>query len=190
MAELSSHKVAISVQSPPFCLVTTGDDYDEKARLVAESYEFYHKVLKPADITPQRLYELVRPNTLIYGDSIEFAAHLSGVGNESPPKIEIIELGIEERQLCKNKPGCSQSLIVMKEGDLGMTWHVDRVGLQAGDVVVNLFGYNVPFILRPSRGGQEHIMLNVARFGSKITSGKNYRRVEFEGEGGEEYALI
>ncbi|RYN45573.1 hypothetical protein AA0114_g8981 [Alternaria tenuissima] len=169
--------------------VTTGDDYDEKARLVAELCEFYHKVLKPIDITPQRLYELVRPNNKTYGDANEFAAHLSGVGNEFPSKIEIIEFGDMDRSICKDDPGCSQTLIVTEEGDLGMTRHVDQVGLQAGDIVVNLFGYNVPFILRPFKEAQLHVMLNIAQFEDDAGS-LGYDWIRFEGEGGKEYALV
>ncbi|RYO15162.1 hypothetical protein AA0111_g11768 [Alternaria arborescens] len=169
--------------------VTTGDDSKEKARLVAELCEFYHKVLKPINITPQRLFELVRPNNKTYGDSNEFAAHLSGVGNEAPSNIEIREFGSMKRQLCKDDPGCSQTLIVTEEGDLGMTWHVDQVGLQAGDIVVNLFGYNVPIILRPSERAQVHVMLNIAQFDSRMGS-YGYDWVRFEDVGREEYVLI
>ncbi|CAN9451396.1 unnamed protein product [Alternaria alternata] len=169
--------------------MTIGHDHDKTARIVAELYEFYHKVLKPIDITPQRLYELVGPKNRTYDDSNEFAAHLSGLGNDSPPKIEVIEFGIGKGQFFKENPGCSQTLIVTEEGDLGMTRHVDQVGLQAGDIVVNLFGYNVPFILRPLKGGEMHVMLNVAQFEAKMGQ-YPYDWIQFEGEGGEEYALV
>ncbi|CAN9463000.1 unnamed protein product [Alternaria alternata] len=130
-----------------------------------------------------------RPKNRTYDDSNEFAAHLSGLGNDSPPKIEVIEFGIGKGQFFKENPGCSQTLIVTEEGDLGMTRHVDQVGLQAGDIVVNLFGYNVPFILRPLKGGEMHVMLNVAQFEAKMGQ-YPYDWIQFEGEGGEEYALV
>jgi hypothetical protein len=94
-----------------------------------------------------------------------------------------------DRSICKDDPGCSQTLIVTEEGDLGMTRHVDQVGLLAGDIVVNLFGYNVPFILRPFKEAQLHVMLNIAQFEDDAGS-LGYDWIRFEGEGGKEYALV
>lgn len=165
------------------------DDYDETVRGVTELYKFYHRVLKPIDITPQRLYELVRPTSKIYGDSKEFATYLSGVGNKFHLEVRIMEIDIMERRYTKDDSGGPQTLIVTEEGDLGITWHQDHIGLQAGDIVVNLFGYNVPFILRPCREAQVHLMLNVAQFEAKMRQ-YPYDWIQFEGEGGEEYALI
>jgi hypothetical protein len=150
-----------------------------------ELFEFYHKILKPISITPQRFLELLESHGASYFGSGDFVSYFAEV-ETFHRDIEVIGNGQAEGAI-----GSSRTLVVTEEGHFAMTWHEDPVGIRAGDVVVNLFGYNVPFILRPLRGGETHVMLNVAQFeGVRTYDGDDYDWVRFEGEGGEEYALI
>jgi hypothetical protein len=54
------------------------------------------------------------------------------------------------------------TIFVTGEGDLGGSYHPDSIGIQAGDILVALFGVEVPFILRPILETSTYQMLNVA----------------------------
>jgi hypothetical protein len=46
---------------------------------------------------------------------------------------------------------------------VGLSYHPDTInGIRPGDVVVGLFGINLPFVLRPVSDGENYEMINVA----------------------------
>jgi len=57
----------------------------------------------------------------------------------------------------------NQIIFVTSEGYAGMSYRPDTVnGIRPGDVLVGLFGVNIPFVLRRSESGKEYQMINVA----------------------------
>jgi hypothetical protein len=68
-----------------------------------------------------------------------------------PPLSDVQQAQLKER-----------SLFVTQEGHVGVSYHYDPTGIQANDILVCLFGIEIPFVLRPVSGTRGHIILNVA----------------------------
>jgi hypothetical protein len=54
------------------------------------------------------------------------------------------------------------TFFVTREGQIGSSFHPDFIGIEPGDVLVALFGLEVPFVLRPISGTSTYKMINVA----------------------------
>ncbi|CAI9631026.1 unnamed protein product [Alternaria burnsii] len=158
-------------------------NYETTCR-ASELYNFYHRVLNPIGIEPQRLYELLRRDRHVFAYMDDFTSALLGPENDF--NLVVGSLNIAHTAIITERP---LTLIFTQEGDLAIPWYYDQIGIQAGDIIVNLFGYNVPFILRPSRGAREYAIINVAQFEVEWKD-RPRNWIQFEGEGGEEYALV
>jgi hypothetical protein len=164
--------------------------YDAKSKttpVTARLYDFYHRVLKPLSITPKRLHKVLNfHHDDVREDLAAFTTHLLAPESSFLPdltRICVHDTGIHS---CYLDDAC---LIVTKEGEIALTYHEGRADIRAGDVIVNLFGYNIPFILRPLENASVYTMLNVAEFEAHRDR-HDYKWVQIEAESVEEYALV
>ena len=131
-------------------------EINDARSMAAKVYDFYHRVLKASNITPQRLYYLLVFNHRLDRGLNDFITCLLGTVDD------FIDMVVENgtKLLADHR-----SLMTTQEGDLALTWHGYCVELEVGDVVANLFGYNIPFILRPLEfRASVYRMVNVASF--------------------------
>ncbi|KAG9190023.1 hypothetical protein G6011_08111 [Alternaria panax] len=150
-------------------------------------------MLKPFSITPQRVYGLLYPQDDLRQDLDVFTTHLLGAENNfmnsfSTTYSRFIRLGGSLDDY---------SLVVTEKGDLALTWHWDRMVIQAGDVIVDLFGCSIPSILRPLEEASVYAMLDVAQFEPHWKKPTHRNRpngyphwIKFETNHRDEYALI
>jgi hypothetical protein len=91
------------------------------------------------------------------------------------------------------------TLFVAEEGYVAVSYHFDLFRIRAGDVLVCLFGIEVPFVLRLFIGTSTHEMLNVAYVPGHgddiLCNGRGLRKrtadwVDIATEGGDEYAIV
>jgi hypothetical protein len=62
-------------------------------------------------------------------------------------------------------------IFVTSEGHVGMVYHPDIInGIHPGDVVVGLFGINLPFVLRRASDGNNYEIINIAYIGEHMYS--------------------
>ena len=94
-------------------------------------------------------------------------------------------------------------VFITKENHVGMTYHPDPDGVRKGDVLVGLFGLNLPFVLRPvpgtldEHGIPSYQMINIAHvahhkfehdFLGEITPGSKWS--DYEKFGIREYRIV
>jgi hypothetical protein len=169
------------------CQTIADEISHDTTSIPATLYEFYHRVLKPLNITPQRLSDVLRSIYGLNNNLNDFTTHLLATENEYCP--ESVKMDDFDAHNNDNLGLGCRCLIVTKEGDLALTWHPDTVGIQAGDIIANLFGYNVPFILRTSKKASVHVMLNAVQFeGHPSFYSYNWMRPEAGHQ--DEYALV
>jgi hypothetical protein len=139
------------------CLSTLSDEEINDARsMAAKVYDFYHRVLKASNITPQRLYELLGSYHRLDRGLSDFINCLLGTEDD------FIDMVVENGT--KLLAG-HRSLMITQEGDLALAWHKYCVHVEVGDIVTNLFGYSIPFILRPLEfRASVYRMINIASF--------------------------
>ncbi|KAB2107292.1 hypothetical protein AG0111_0g3639 [Alternaria gaisen] len=135
-------------------------------------HDFYHQVLKPKGIAPDRLYEAVYTKLHVMYTFGEFLSYLLGHRDEFRPRFSF------DRSKHINK----FAVFVTERGDVGATWLNNTVEIRADDVLVCLFERQMPFILRPLPGGSTYRMVNLAyvqglsgayiQFHSEITWGR------------------
>lgn len=146
----------------------------------ASLYDFYHTVLKPLNVTPESLYSLLRGNLrngyhLLYRDQDEFTTRLSGDAHHFLLPMPASETSQDwYRSLIRQEKNMGEwgdsdylhhnrSLLVTKGGGISFTWHADLIGIRAGDVLVHLFWYPKPFVLRPVEGTSAYRMLSIIK---------------------------
>ena len=79
-----------------------------------------------------------------------------------------------------------RSLMITQEGDLALAWHESGIEVKVGDIVANLFGYNIPFILRPIEfRASVYRMVNVA----SSEGHRSHSWLQLEAEQMDEYAI-
>jgi hypothetical protein len=70
-----------------------------------------------------------------------------------------------------SEPVQDQIVFVTSQGHVGLVYHPDPTnGIRRGDVVVGLFGINVPFVLRQASDGKSYEMINIAYVGGHSCS--------------------
>lgn len=78
-----------------------------------------------------------------------------------------------QSEVLRHLTATAQNLIlfVTREGHVGLSYHPDAInGIRPGDVVVGLFGINLPFILRRSVSSKDYNMVNIAFVAHHICS--------------------
>lgn len=61
------------------------------------------------------------------------------------------------------KTAQNQIVFVTSEGHVGLSYHPNAIaGIRSGDIVVGLFGVNLPFILRRKESSSNYQMVNIA----------------------------
>jgi hypothetical protein len=103
--------------------------------------KIYNNILRPRNIPPETLWNALHPGI-----------DIDGYADTSLEEHADIPLDVQEN-----------ILFVTKGGRVGISYHPDAIqGIRSGDVVVGLFGANLPFILRPAELTEEYKMVNVA----------------------------
>jgi hypothetical protein len=70
-----------------------------------------------------------------------------------------------------SEPAQDQIVFVTSQGHVGLVYHPDPTnGIRRGDVVVGLFGINIPFVLRQASDGKSYEMINIAYVGGHTYS--------------------
>ncbi|RII22538.1 hypothetical protein CUC08_Gglean013452 [Alternaria sp. MG1] len=152
-------------------------EIDDARSMAAKVYGFYHKMLKASNITPQRLYKMLAYNHRLDRGLYDFVTCL--LGTEDGFVDMVVENGT--KLLADHR-----SLMITQEGDLALAWHESGIEVKVGDIVANLFGYNIPFILRPIEfRASVYRMVNVA----SSEGHRSHSWLQLEAEQMDEYAI-
>jgi hypothetical protein len=124
-----------------------------------ELHEFYHEVLRPKGIALDCLYEALHKRLNYRNDHEElysceldhFTSALLGHKDEFVPSFK-------GDRLC----GYRFAVFLTEKGEVGITWLDTAVNILEDDILVALFGRQMPFILRPVQGGSTYRMINLA----------------------------
>lgn len=158
-----------------FVFITNSDPgcpTDITIESTAGLHDFYHQVLKPKGIAPDRLYEAVYTKLHVMYNFREFHSYLLGHRDEFRPRFSFDG----------SRPINKFAVFITDRGDVGATWLNNTVKIQADDILVCLFERQMPFILRPVPEDSTYRMVNLAyvsglsgayiRFHSDITWGR------------------
>lgn len=154
-------------------------------------YRFYHKVLRPAGITVEQFREVFymyfpkRTRSAYYirkeASVANFIAHLLkdevSFSKDYTLRDELDEIGLYVGQL-----------LLTEQRHLTVPFQDTNVDAEVGDVLVNLFGYNIPFILRPLKGDSTYQMIGIAQL--THMDRLDWSWIKFEGKFGERWAIV
>jgi len=129
------------------------DQEDANGSIISRKqlYLMYLAIMKPKNISAQSLQQALQLSSEM-STSFRFCPNLP-------------------RNLLRGR-----TLLVTEEGHVGVSFHPDLIGIRAKDILVALFGLDVPFILRPVSGTPNYKMINVAYVpgqGDYILEGKS-----------------
>jgi hypothetical protein len=157
-------------------------------------YDFYHDVLKPQDIAPSSLYNVLVTRLYCTQNLEAFTSSLLG------PRHKF--------QFNFNYRGSFVHLkvrvFVTEKKHVGITWLNNIFETEAGDLLVALFESQMAFILRPVQGHPTYRMVNLAYLpgrGDAIceryrgarrgrSDDNQYHWVDYAAEGCPEYAIV
>jgi hypothetical protein len=125
--------------------------HEDNIRQTATLYDYYHDVLKPKRIAPSRLYNALNARLGCSQPLEKFSWSL--VGHRDAFQLSF-------RYSRWRKHGIAVS--ITEEGDVGVTWLNNTFPIRADDLLVTLFGFQMPFILRPVQGDSTYRMVNLA----------------------------
>ena len=166
-----------------------------------EIYDFYHNILRPRDISPRTLLQLLRRRRIDDEDLDHFVSLLLGSRDGFRLNFTLnIYCDEFENAISAENLGHfgGRDIIVTEEGHIGVSFHRDCRLVHKGAILVCLFGIEVPFILAPIPGTELHEMINIAYvpgYGDRMLdrydpSSHRATWIDFATEGGKEYAIV
>jgi hypothetical protein len=127
----------------------------------------YNALLKSRGIAPKALFEAFHAGeeSLRLQSSETMPTARTLFNNKSANDLTLTE---EQHQTFVelSQSAWGDFIFVTKENHVGSSYHPDPInGIRPGDVVVGLFGINLPFVLQPASDGENYEMINVAYIG-------------------------